>query len=170
MILQINEKEYEIYFGVAFVRALDEKYSTPGAGGTRFGIGLETFVSKLYAGDTVALSEILYAGTASEKTRPTQKLIDQYVLGDGFNAFYSRTRTNIDELVKTDPNALYSYDEYVAGAEMLKKTVKAVKAFNRDYGLGSGGEVTQKTVNKMAEAAKKARKKGAQAVPTPAPK
>ena len=52
-----------------------------------------------------------------------QKLIDQYVLGEGFNAFYSRTRTNIDELVKTDPNALYSYDEYVAGAEMLKKTV-----------------------------------------------
>lgn len=52
-----------------------------------------------------------------------KKLIDQYVLGEGFNAFYSRTRTNIDELVKTDPNALYSYDEYVAGAEMLKKTV-----------------------------------------------
>lgn len=79
MILQINDKEYELYFGVAFVRALDEKHSTPGAGGARFGLGLETYVSKMFAGDTVALAEILYAGTASEKTRPTQKLIDQYI-------------------------------------------------------------------------------------------
>lgn len=79
MILTINEKEYEVYFGLAFVRALDEKYSTPGAGGAKFGIGLETYVSKLFAGDTIALAEILYAGTASEKSRPTQKLIDQYI-------------------------------------------------------------------------------------------
>lgn len=79
MILQINDKEYEVYFGIAFVRALDEKYSTPGAGGAKFGIGLETMISKLFTGDTVALSEILYAGTASEKTRPTSKIIDQYI-------------------------------------------------------------------------------------------
>lgn len=79
MTLNINDKEYEIYFGIAFVRALDEKYSTPGAGGAKFGIGLETYISKLFTGDAVALSEVLYAGTASEKTRPTQKLIDQYI-------------------------------------------------------------------------------------------
>lgn len=79
MVININDKEYEVYFGIAFVRALDEQYSTPGAGGSRFGIGLETYISKLFAGDTVALAEIIYAGTASEKTRPTQKLVDQYV-------------------------------------------------------------------------------------------
>ena len=48
-----------------------------------------------------------------------QKLIDEYVLGGGFQAFYERTRAQIDELVKTDPHALYSYEEYEAAAEML---------------------------------------------------
>ncbi len=52
-----------------------------------------------------------------------KKLVNQYVFGGGFESFYKRTRMQIDELVKTDPNALYSYNEYVNGAEMLKKTV-----------------------------------------------
>ena len=79
MILNINDKEYEVYFGIAFVRALDEKYNSPGIGGSKFGLGLETLVSKVYLGDAVALSDILYAGTASEKSRPTQRQIDQYI-------------------------------------------------------------------------------------------
>lgn len=41
-----------------------------------------------------------------------QQLVDEYLLGEGFQIFYSRTRTLIDELVKRDPNALYSYEEY----------------------------------------------------------
>ena len=53
-----------------------------------------------------------------------KKLIDQYVFGGGFETFYKRTRNQIDELVKADPNALYSYNEYVTGAEMLEKTIK----------------------------------------------
>lgn len=52
-----------------------------------------------------------------------QKLVDQYILGGGFDAFYTRTRAQIDDLVKTDPNALCSYEEYSAAAEMLKKAV-----------------------------------------------
>ena len=60
------------------------------------------------------------------------------------------------------------YDTKCTG-KMLKKTVKAVKAFHRDYGLGSGGEVTQQTINKLAEVAKNPPKKEPEAVPTPAP-
>lgn len=53
-----------------------------------------------------------------------QKLINEYVLGDGFRSFYSRTRSQIDELVKTDPNALYSYDAYDAAAKTLQLAVE----------------------------------------------
>lgn len=53
-----------------------------------------------------------------------QKLIDEYVLGGGFRSFYSRTRSQIDELVKTDPNALYSYDAYDAAAKTLQLAVE----------------------------------------------
>ena len=53
-----------------------------------------------------------------------QQLVDEYLLGDGFERFYNRTRTQIDELVKTDPNALYTYEEYVAAHETLYEVVK----------------------------------------------
>jgi len=48
-----------------------------------------------------------------------QQLVDEYLLGDGFEQFYNRTRSQIDELVKTDPNALYTYEEYTAALETL---------------------------------------------------
>ncbi len=53
--------------------------------------------------------------------------------------------------------------------KMLKKTIKAVKAFHKDYGLGSGGEVTQKTIDKLVEAAKNPPQKTPEPVSTPAP-
>lgn len=51
------------------------------------------------------------------------KLVKQYILGGGFDVFYSRTRSQIDVLVKKDPNALYSYEAYDKAAKMLKQTV-----------------------------------------------
>ena len=53
-----------------------------------------------------------------------QQLVDKYVLGAGFDVFYSRTRSKIDDLVKDDPNALYSYEKYDAGAKMFADAVK----------------------------------------------
>ena len=60
------------------------------------------------------------------------------------------------------------YDTKCTG-KMLKKTIKAVKAFHKDYGLGSGGEVTQKTIDKLVEVAKNPPQKTPEPVPTPAP-
>ncbi len=39
-----------------------------------------------------------------------QKLVDEYLLGGGFESFYQRTRAQIDTLVERDPNALYDYE------------------------------------------------------------
>ncbi|MBR6958043.1 MAG: CotH kinase family protein [Erysipelotrichaceae bacterium] len=52
-----------------------------------------------------------------------QQLVDEYVNGGRFDEVYNRIRNQIDELVKTDPNALYVYDEYLTAAEMLYETV-----------------------------------------------
>lgn len=46
-------------------------------------------------------------------------LIDDYILGGGFDAFYARTVRNIDELVKNDPNALFTYDEHLHALEVF---------------------------------------------------
>ena len=48
-----------------------------------------------------------------------QQLVSEYINGGGFDAFYERVRSQIDELVETDPTAFYSYDEYETAAETL---------------------------------------------------
>ena len=53
-----------------------------------------------------------------------QRLVDEYLLGGGFETFYNRTRTQIDELVKADPNALYTYAEYEEALEVLREVVE----------------------------------------------
>ncbi|MBR3334262.1 MAG: peptidoglycan-binding protein [Clostridia bacterium] len=60
------------------------------------------------------------------------------------------------------------YDTKCTG-KFLKKTLKAVKAFQQDHGLKANGGVTQEIVDKMAEAAKNLTQKQPEAVPTPAP-
>ena len=51
-------------------------------------------------------------------------LSEEYVDGGRFDELYSRIRSRIDELVKTDPTAFYSYDEYDAAAEALYDVIK----------------------------------------------
>lgn len=52
-----------------------------------------------------------------------RQLVEEYVFGGKFEQTYERIRSQIDELVKTDPNAMYSYEEYDEGARMLYDTV-----------------------------------------------
>lgn len=52
------------------------------------------------------------------------QLVEEYIDGGGFDAFYDRTRSQIDELVESDPNAFYSYDEYLTAVETLYDVVK----------------------------------------------
>ncbi len=53
-----------------------------------------------------------------------QKLVDEYLLGDGFESFYNRVRGQIDKLVETDPNTFYTYEEYLTAVETLYEVVK----------------------------------------------
>lgn len=52
-----------------------------------------------------------------------RELSQEYVLGGRFQEVYQKIRGQIDTLVETDPTALYSYEEYEAGAKMLYQTV-----------------------------------------------
>ncbi|MBR5614632.1 MAG: CotH kinase family protein [Clostridia bacterium] len=51
------------------------------------------------------------------------KLVNEYLYGGKFDEVYNRIRTRIDELVKTDPNAMYSFEEYSKGVEVLYDAV-----------------------------------------------
>lgn len=50
-------------------------------------------------------------------------LCEEYVNGGVFAETVARIRSQIDELVDTDPNAFYTYDEYGTAVEMLETTV-----------------------------------------------
>ena len=52
-----------------------------------------------------------------------RQLAQEYVLDGRFQETYQRIRSQIDMLVETDPTALYSYEAYEAGAEMLYQAV-----------------------------------------------
>ena len=53
-----------------------------------------------------------------------QQLVESYVNGGAFDAFYERVRSQIDELLKNDPTAFYSYEEYETAADTLYQIVK----------------------------------------------
>ena len=53
-----------------------------------------------------------------------RKLTEEYVDGGRFEETYNRIGNQIDALVKEDPTAFYSYDEYKTACETLYKAVK----------------------------------------------
>lgn len=53
-----------------------------------------------------------------------RKLIDEYFYNGRFDDMYQRIRNQIDSLVETDPNAMYTYEEYIKGTDMFYKATK----------------------------------------------
>ncbi len=51
------------------------------------------------------------------------ELIEGYVDSGRFEETYNRIISQIDELVKTDPNAMYSYDEYLSAKDVLYNVI-----------------------------------------------
>ena len=78
MIIKIKNKEHSVHFGMRFVRELDKAYFAS-SGATKYGVGLNTRIPLLYDRDAVVLSDMLYLGTITEKSRPTKDQVDEYV-------------------------------------------------------------------------------------------
>ena len=65
-----------------------------------------------------------------------QQLVDEYIHGGGFDEFYTRTRSQIDNLVETDPTAFFT---------PMTSTRKQSKRSARSYSCA----VSQSTVSWM---------------------
>lgn len=52
-----------------------------------------------------------------------ERLIEEYIYGGKFEQVYQNIRAQTDELVKSDPNAMYSYEEYEKGAGTLYEVI-----------------------------------------------
>ena len=53
-----------------------------------------------------------------------RQLAEEYVLGGRFDVVYNRIVSQIDELVKTDPTALYNYDEFTTAKDIIYRVFK----------------------------------------------
>lgn len=115
MNITIKGKDYNIHFGIGFMRKMDEKHNTKGVGGEKFGTGIEIAIPKMTSGDYTALQEILYCGMGESK--PNQKDFDDFIDSiediDGFvqevidelknsNAARKRTEATLQEVELTE--------------------------------------------------------------------
>ena len=60
-----------------------------------------------------------------------RRLVDEYINGGGFDEFYNRVRSQIDAPAESDPNAFYSYDEYLEAAEDALRACEAPRRVHK---------------------------------------
>lgn len=79
-----------------------------------------------------------------------RQLSEEYVSGGGLEAFYTRTRGQLDTLVESDPTAFYSYEEYDTAAKLLQEVVqlRAQSVLSQLSG-GQGVEVSDLDLSAM---------------------
>ncbi len=82
-----------------------------------------------------------------------QQVVD-YIQSGGFEEFYTRTRNMIDTLVETDPNAFYTYDEYLTAAETLYEvvTLRGEAIQGQIIGTIPSDESTQRSSDSLIDA------------------
>lgn len=97
MTISINGKEYDLYFGIGFVKELNEIYFQKDASGKKWGLGLEVTLPSILTYDPIALSEYLYVATSTAKPRPKREEIDQFIDECDLDAVFEEV---IEELKK----------------------------------------------------------------------
>lgn len=109
MKITVNGKEFQLYFGIKFIRELDAKYWF-GEETVKFGAGLENAWFKLQSHDLVILNDVLAAALST-----------QFVFTDADfdNFFAAQTEEQLDQL----------YVDLVKNLETQPMTVKRVKQY-----------------------------------------
>lgn len=115
MEIKINGKEYELNFGVKFVRLLDEKMpimmTVKGMGEQSFGMALTRVVPALKTFDTAMLSDVIYNALWSAKSRPSQ---------DDVDALIDNPKTDIEKLFKDVIDAMSKSNSVKLATKNLK--------------------------------------------------
>lgn len=112
MELKIGEKNYELRFGLSFIREMDMLY-TQSMSGVSFGMGLEMMDTYLELRRPTALANVIKAGTSHLNTKPSNDDIEEYLA---------------DIFVKEEQEKLFKEVEVATEqAPFLKQTIKGLK-------------------------------------------
>ncbi|WP_157686491.1 tail assembly chaperone [Limosilactobacillus gorillae] len=77
MKLEINGKTYELYFGMAFLRFINEKYGMMQQG-VNLGLALQRLLPGVINNDLVAMEDLIFASIKSNGKSITQAKLDAY--------------------------------------------------------------------------------------------
>lgn len=127
MQIEINGKEIDLNFGIRFIRELDEKYNLTVAG-KKVGVGIEETIPRILMGNVVALEDVIYAATWTEKKRPTLSEMDDFI--DGVEDIEALFNEVIEELKKqnaTKKRTASAVAGMTAQAEEINETKKKLQ-------------------------------------------
>lgn len=83
MEITIKNKDYQLEFGLKFIRKMDEVY-TINADGAEFGMGVESAMTYIATENPTVLYEIIKAGTSHYKSKPSnddiEKTLEDYAI------------------------------------------------------------------------------------------
>ena len=76
--LKINDKNYELHFGIDFIREMDKRYGID-TNGLHFGQGIQSAIFYLSMGNPVVLSDIILSATHTLKSIPSKNDIEEWL-------------------------------------------------------------------------------------------
>ena len=76
MVIKIDNTEHVVRFGIKFVGEVDKLFSDKK---DAYGVGMAYAVPRLLDGDVPFLSKILWLSMCTEKNRPSQDKVDEFV-------------------------------------------------------------------------------------------
>ncbi|MGT2829043.1 tail assembly chaperone [Streptococcus hillyeri] len=107
MQLTIKDKDYNVKFGVDFVRALDEMHPVE-QNGLKFGFSLSAKIPELLGYNIASLTDVLYMGTIKQSPRPSFNDVKEFVEDhEDIEALFDET---IAELRKSNAGKLAMKD------------------------------------------------------------
>lgn len=104
MELTINDKNYELKFGLSFINTIDNIY-TQKMNGVEFGMGLEMLNTYLGLGRPTALFNLIKAGTSHLDSKPSNADIESYLedLAEKDGEKYEKMFDEVNEAMKQAP-------------------------------------------------------------------
>ena len=116
MTIKIDNTEHVVRFGIKFVGEVDKLFSDKK---DAYGVGMAYAVPRLLDGDVPFLSKILWLSMCTEKNRPSQDKVDEFVENvDNIEALMAET---IEELKNANATKLKTR-QMVTLFERLQKT------------------------------------------------
>lgn len=102
MKININDKEYQLEFGLKFIRQMDEAYKVE-MNGIEFGMGIESAVSYLAMENPTVLYEIIKAGTSHLKSKPSSSDIETFLVEHAEKGTLEKLFKDVREAMENAP-------------------------------------------------------------------